>query len=102
MIPKWSKCKFNVEEVEYCGYLLSKGGLRQDPGRVEMLSRLRYPRSRDELETFVGMAGWHREYVKNLSGIIWPLERLKVECKGKKFWFNEERLMSLLEKLRRM
>jgi hypothetical protein len=69
----WKKVRICVEELSYCGYKLTPQGIKQDDFRVKALSRMRPPQSFPELDIFMGMANYHREFIKDYSTVMKPL-----------------------------
>jgi hypothetical protein len=73
----WKKVKICVEELSYCGYKLTPQGIKQDGFRVKALARMRPPESFPELDIFMGMANYHREFIKDYSTVMKPLLDLR-------------------------
>ncbi len=88
--PKWEKCVFGVKEIEYGGYMINEEGIRNDPKKIEAFDNIHYPVNRKELESFLGLINYFREFIPRLASIIAPLEQLNIDTKYKKFYFLEE------------
>jgi len=69
----WKKVKICVDEITYCGYLITPEGIIQDSTRVKALSKMRPPANYAELDIFMGMANCHREFIKDYASIMKPL-----------------------------
>jgi hypothetical protein len=69
----WKKVRICVEELSYCGYKLTPQGIRQDDFRVKALARMRPPLCFPELDIFMGMANYHREFIKDYASVMKPL-----------------------------
>ena len=51
---KFSKCSFFAPEVTYCGYVVSKEGLKPMPGNVEAVRNVEPPSNVTQLRSFLG------------------------------------------------
>jgi hypothetical protein len=89
--PNWNESEFCVEELRWCGMMLTKEGIRQIPERVEALERLKDPESYEQAERWVGMIGWHREFIKGLSGLMEPIYKIQKEERKRKEWRKRNR-----------
>ena len=49
------KCHFQVPEVHYVGLVLSAGGVKPDPPKVEASITMATPTNREDLERFLGV-----------------------------------------------
>ena len=64
-----SKCRFCVAAIVMLGEIVSKEGRRITPERLQGIRNLQAPTSKDELRSFLGLAGHFRTYVPHFSGI---------------------------------
>ena len=83
----WLKVRICVEELSYCGYRLTPEGIKQDGFRVKALSRMRPPASFPELDIFMGMANYHREFIKDYATVMKPL----LDLQNSDRWLNNFR-----------
>lgn len=83
-----NKCQFYATEIHYLGFIISKDGIKPNPGKVECV--LKYPRPQDQSETqrFLGMLNYYRRFIKNFSHIARPLTKLTPQLAEFK-WDNE-------------
>ena len=89
--PEWSKCSFGMEPIKFCGHIVDSNGTRVDPVKARAINNMPFPKSYDELNTFIGMCEWHRNWVKDFATIIQPLQSLKNSRKFKIcFQWNEK------------
>jgi hypothetical protein len=84
-VPSWQKCIFEKEEVKWCGLLIGTDGIRQDPAKVDALSKLRPPASWKELECLIGKMNWHRSHVFKYAEITKPIYDLLNSRSRRKF-----------------
>jgi transposase InsO family protein len=83
--PNWAKCVFAQEEVKWCGLVISKDGIKQDPDKVSALSKLKSPSSWKELESLIGKMNWHRSHVFKYAEITKPIYDFNATRTRRKF-----------------
>ncbi len=71
------KCQFLEDKVIYLGYEISKQGVRPCKSKVETLTKAPYPTCLSELVSFLGAVQYYSRFLKNLSTLIEPLNRLR-------------------------
>ena len=64
---KSAKCSFMKTQTKYLGRIITKDGIRPDPGAVEKVRTWQPPRNRTELASFFGFANYYREFVKDFA-----------------------------------
>ena len=73
---KMSKCFFMRDEVEFCGFEVSKEGVKPMSKNVEAVMRAPFPSNTTELRSFLGMVNYYNSYLKDLATVCEPLHRL--------------------------
>ena len=73
---KPSKCRFLQKEVKFLGHVVSENGISTDPGKTEAIQKWPVPRSRRELQQFLGLANYYRRFIKSFALIAKPLQYL--------------------------
>ena len=76
MKAKLSKCNFLKEQVLYLGHVISPEGISTDPSKTQRITEWPTPKSVQEVQQFLGLAGYYRRFVQNFAGIAKPLQRL--------------------------
>jgi hypothetical protein len=66
---KLSKCHFFVSSVTFLGYRISSDGVSMDPEKIAAIVQWPLPRNAKEVASFVGLANFYRNFVKNFSTI---------------------------------
>ena len=77
-----NKCEFEVESVEFLGYIVNTKGVSMDPSRVLMISEWKEPKSYHELQVFLGFANFYRRFIRKYSQITTPLTNKLIGSKN--------------------
>jgi hypothetical protein len=88
------KCRFGMDQVEYCGHIINKDGVTFSPERINEVAHFQQPQNFGELKSFLGMAGYMREHVPHYVDLVNPLNALvrhykKPERKRRLEWTPE-------------
>lgn len=73
---KAEKCEFHKPSVSFLGFVLSEGEIQMDPAKVSAVAEWATPRSRKEVQRFLGFANFYRKFIRNYSSIAAPLHNL--------------------------
>ena len=73
---KLKKCKFFKNEVRFLGHLVSHRTIKPDPEKVAAVKAFPIPISVKELQSFIGLIGYYRRFIPQLSTIADPLYKL--------------------------
>ena len=65
-----------ANEVSYLGHRVTSEGLLPDPALLKAIHDIEPPRTASEAQSFLGLAGYYRCYVKNFAAIAGPLHAL--------------------------
>ena len=89
LYPKERKCEFFKTEIHYLGHIITNKGIMMDLHKVEAIMRWPHPKHLEELQIFLGLAGFYRKYIKDYAKILVPMmDQLK--DKGRKFNWGED------------
>jgi hypothetical protein len=75
-----TKSIFYTQEIEYLGYILTRGGIKPPPKKVQVIHVLNPPNNIKELQRFLGMVQYYREMWQKRSDMLAPLTDLVGEC----------------------
>ena len=79
---KRTKCMFSQPNVEFLGHIINNDQVRPIPSKVKSVLDFPDPKNVKELQQFLGLTGYFREYIPEYSTIAEPLPRLLRKCIG--------------------
>ena len=82
------KCILFQSEVEFLGRMVSKNQLKMGVKDISTITDWPVPTSSKEVERFLGLANYHRSFIKNFAELAQPLYSLTGKNKFK--WEDEE------------
>jgi hypothetical protein len=86
LYAKLSKCEFCLKQVAFLGYVISNGGISIDPSKVQDVLSWKTPTSVGDIQSFLGLAGYHRRFIEGFLKISKPMTELLK--KDKKFMWT--------------
>jgi hypothetical protein len=87
LYAKFSKCEFWIKEVPFLGHMVSPDGIVVDPSRVKEVLEWKPPTTVSEVQSFLGLAGYYRQFIPNFSKIVKPITELLRN--GNKYLWSE-------------
>ncbi|GJR19419.1 putative reverse transcriptase domain-containing protein [Tanacetum coccineum] len=84
-----SHSPWGAPEVQFLGHVVNRDGIHVDPSKVESVKNWKTPESSTKIHSFLGLAGYYRRFIKNLSKIEKPLTLLTQKNKTY-VWGNEQ------------
>jgi len=79
-----AKSFFCTHEIEYLGYILTRGGIKPQPKKVQVILALNPLNNVKELRHFLGMVQYCRDMWAKRSEMLAPLSDLVGECRETK------------------
>ncbi len=75
-----AKSSFCAHEIEYLGYILTRGGIKPQPKKVQAILALNPPNNVKELRHFHGMVQYYQDMWARRSKMLAPITDLVGEC----------------------
>ena len=91
---KSSKCEFIKDEVVYLGHVVCKDGIKPNPKVIESIKNWKVTESVKEVQRFLGLCNYYRQFVPKFSEVASPLSSLTK--KNTQFEWSSECLDSFL------
>jgi hypothetical protein len=94
------KCTFCTDRVAFLGYVVTPQGIEVDEAKIEAIKSWLIPATLIQLQSFLGLAGFYRCFVRDFSTIAAPLNDLMK--KGVPFYWGaaqEHSFNTLIDKL---
>ncbi|XP_046964488.1 uncharacterized protein K02A2.6-like [Vanessa cardui] len=89
------KCEFFKNEINYLGYIIDKNGIRKSSEKVKAILEAAVPKNLKELQSFLGLINYYRNFVPNASTHLAPLYDLLK--KGAKWSWSPQHERAFLE-----
>lgn len=70
------KCEFFKPDIHYLGIIINKDGQRPDPEKTRAITEMPSPTNAAEVRSFLGAVGFYAKFIRNMSEIRAPLDRL--------------------------
>ncbi|KIL70533.1 hypothetical protein M378DRAFT_117693 [Amanita muscaria Koide BX008] len=70
---KPEKCEFERTKIEYLGIVISRGSIAMDPKKVAAIMQWPVPRTKQELQQFLGFLNFYRRFIHNFAKLAQPL-----------------------------
>lgn len=92
------KCNLIRKSLSFIGHVISEGGVKTEPSKVEAVHNFPTPKNVKEVQRFLGLVGWYHRFIPNFSERAAPLHALKKkdvlwvwtqECQQSFEWLKE-------------
>lgn len=64
------KSNFALEEGKLLGHIISEDGIKIDPNRVDAIQKIKIPRTKKEIQSFIGNINFLRRFISNFVDIL--------------------------------
>jgi transposase InsO family protein len=68
------KCFLGLQSVEYVGHVVDENGLRMSTSKINKVIDFKKPRTQKEMKSFLGLANYFRDHIRNYASITKPLQ----------------------------
>ena len=87
---KPSKCHFAMHECSYLGHTVGRGAIRPEQVKIDAVKNFQKPRTKKNIQAFLGLVGYYRKFIKNFSTLAARLTDLtRKDCPNKVTWTQE-------------
>ncbi|KAE9045081.1 hypothetical protein PR002_g2430 [Phytophthora rubi] len=88
---KLAKCTFCADEIPCLGDYIGRGGIRMDPDKIKCIREWPTPRTKRDLQSFLGTCVYVLKYCPDFAALSAPLtEATKGKTKHEKIALDEE------------
>jgi len=88
---KPSKCTFGVKTIEFIGHTIENGEVKPNGSNISKIQNASPPTTKKQVQSFLGLTGYYREYIPQYSSIAAPLTDLtKKGLPNKIKWTTKE------------
>lgn len=67
------KSEFLKKETEFLGHIVNEEGIQPNPKKIDAILKFPIPKTHKQIKSFLGMLGFYRKFINNLSKIIKPM-----------------------------
>jgi Reverse transcriptase (RNA-dependent DNA polymerase)/RNase H-like domain found in reverse transcriptase/Aspartyl protease len=79
LYAKMKKCTWGKRSVRYLSHIIENGKLLVDDDKVKAIQEWKRPTTGKELQWFLGLVNYYREFIQDLAKIGWSLYEVKRE-----------------------
>jgi len=90
MTLKLTKCDFVKQEIKFLGHIISSSGMSMDPEKLKAIRNFPTPRTRKDLQSFIGFCNFYRKFADHHASLIAALINLLKQ--GVPWKFGEKEL----------
>ncbi|GFY07742.1 hypothetical protein TNCV_4133391 [Trichonephila clavipes] len=73
---KFKKCQFLKKKIEFLGHIVESGTIKPSPTKTLAVRKFPEPTTIKQVQSFLGLNGYFRKYIKDYSKIAKPLSDL--------------------------
>ncbi|GJR60314.1 putative nucleotidyltransferase, ribonuclease H [Tanacetum coccineum] len=97
LYAKFSKCEFWLQYIHFLGHVVNHDGIDVDPSKIETVKSWKAPTTPSEVRSFLGLVGYYRCFIENLSKIAKPLTSLTQKNQKYEWGENQEEAFQTLK-----
>ncbi|GFX67628.1 hypothetical protein TNCV_3933701 [Trichonephila clavipes] len=96
---KFKKCQFLKKKIEFLGHILESGTIKPSPTKTLAVRKFPEPTTIKQVQSFLGLTGYFRKYIKDYSKIAKPLSDLTRKENLFVFGFQQKEVFEKLKKI---
>jgi len=97
LFVKPEKCVWKIREVGFLGGIIGEDGVRMEKEKVQGVIEWPVPKSVKDVQKFLGLANYYRQFVRNFAKIAKPLHEM---TRKENKWSWRERQQKAFEELK--
>jgi len=95
---KPEKCRWKVRGVRFLGVVIGRDGIKMEEEKVKAVLDWPTPKSVKDIQTFLGLANYYRQFIKDFTKIARPLHELTRKEQKWKWEIGQEKSFEVLKK----
>ncbi|GFX71526.1 retrovirus-related Pol polyprotein from transposon 17.6 [Trichonephila clavipes] len=99
---KFKKCQFLKKKIEFLGHIVESGTIKPSPTKTLAVRKFPEPTTIKQVQSFLGLTGYFRKYIKDYSKIAKPLSDLTRKENLFVFFFFGIQQKEAFEKLKKI
>ncbi|GFV08043.1 retrovirus-related Pol polyprotein from transposon 17.6 [Trichonephila clavipes] len=96
---KFKKCQFLKKKIEFLGHIVESGTIKPSPTKTLAVRKFPEPTTIKQVQSFLGLTGYFRKYIKDYSKIAKPLSDLTRKENLFVFGIQEKEAFEKLKKI---
>ena len=72
-----NKCEFYVDSLQVLGHMIDKDGVHPLPSKVDSIVNAPVPESKDQVKSFLGLAGYYAKFISNFASKVIPIRQVQ-------------------------
>lgn len=96
---RWEKCTFMKKTISFLGYIISNGSVKPSKEKTLAIKHFPIPKNLRDVQSFLGLAGYFRKFIKNFSLLAKPLSDLTKKDTPFIFGFDQQCAFSSLKEM---
>ncbi|GBM90468.1 Retrovirus-related Pol polyprotein from transposon opus [Araneus ventricosus] len=97
---KFKKCQFLMRKVEFLGHIVENGTIKPSIAKKLAVRQFPEPTTVKQVQSFLGLTGYFRKYIKDYSKIAKPLSDLTRKENQFVFGIEQKEAFAKLKKIR--
>jgi len=99
LFVKPSKCHWAVTEVEFCGHIIGRDGIRIAPSKIAAVQERPTPTCHWDVQSFLGLTNYLSAWVPDYAQVALPLTRIQSKANPWIWGEEEDRAFAELKRL---